>query len=321
MKAISIAAFGEEPTVIDVDLPAPAAGQVEISLRAASLNPLDGAAAAGHLAGFAPFVFPLVLGFDGAGIVTRVGAGVDGFAVGDRVFGQLWDAPQRYGAFAEAAVIGAKPAFGALEHIPEEISFATAAALPTAGMTGLGAVEAVGAGPGTTVLVLGASGGVGTFALQAAARAGARVLASAATEAADRMRELGADEVVPRGGSDLAAALQRAGAPDSVVDTTGDRHLVAVAAASLRDGGTVVSIAGGVSDELAASDRVNAANFVLDQKPRRLRQLGELVASGQVRAVIGTTIGFDDLPASWRGVPARIGHLRGKTVVRIGADR
>ncbi len=118
MQGIGIENYGEQPHLIDVPLPDPAAGEIEIELYAASRNPLDEPVAAGHLAGLGESRFPLILGFDGAGVVRRLGSDVTEFAVGDRVFGQFWGVPMQFGTFAQATVVRTQPTLGALHRNP-----------------------------------------------------------------------------------------------------------------------------------------------------------------------------------------------------------
>lgn len=315
MQGIGIENFGESPHLIEVPLPDPGAGEIEIELYAASRNPLDEAVAAGHLAGLGEFRFPLILGFDGAGVVRRVGGGVTGFAAGDRVFGQFWDSPMQLGTFAEATLVPARPALGALRRIPDQVGFEHAAAAPTAAMTAAGAVDSSGAQRGDAVLILGATGGVGTFAVQEARARGIRVIAPARDEVADALRELGVDEVLPRDEA-LADAVVGLGAGTfaAVLDFAGATDSVEVAAEGVRDGGTVVSTAYGVPDSLRSQNRIVAMDYVLDDKPARLDRLADSLAAGIIRPVIVQEIGIEDAA---RGAARGDGGLRGKTVIRL----
>ncbi|EIC06675.1 hypothetical protein HMPREF1529_03055 [Microbacterium sp. oral taxon 186 str. F0373] len=315
MQGIGIENYGERPHLIDVSLPEPGAGEIEVELYAASRNPLDEAVAAGYLASLGEFRFPLILGFDGAGVVRRLGSGVTDFAAGDRVFGQFWGVPMQFGTFAEATLVQARPTLGALGRIPDSIGFEHAAASPTAAMTAAGSLDSSGAKPGDTVLILGATGGVGTFAVQEAKARGIRVIAPARPEVSDALRELGVDEVLPRDGA-LADQISGLGAIDfaAVLDFAGAADSVEVAAESVRDGGTVVSTAYGLPDNLRSQNRIVAMDYVLDEKPARLEQLADSLAAGTVRPVITHEIGLEDAA---RVVAPDNGGLRGKTVIRL----
>ncbi len=315
MQGIGIENYGEQPHLIDVPLPDPGAGEIEVELYAASRNPLDEAVAAGYLAGLGEFRFPLILGFDGAGVVRRLGSDVNEFAVGDRVFGQFWGVPMQFGTFAEATLVQARPTLGALRRIPDSVGFEHAAAAPTAAMTAAGALDSSGAKPGDTILILGATGGVGTFAVQEAKARGIRVIAPARREVSDALRELGVDEVLPRDGT-LADAVVGLGATGfaAVLDFAGAADSVEVAAEGVRDGGTVVSTAYGVPDSLRSQNRIVAMDYVLDEKPARLDHLADSLAAGTIRPVIAHEIGLEDAA---RGVAPDNGGLRGKTVIRL----
>jgi NADPH:quinone reductase-like Zn-dependent oxidoreductase len=317
MRGIGIERFGQTPELRNLPVPEPGPGQVQVAIEAAAVNPLDMAIASGALASLGEYRFPLTLGMDGAGTVTAIGDGVTRFRVGERVFGQFWDRPLRFGTFAEVCVVHAAPALGALAGVPDEMPSRVAAALPTAGMTALGALDRMRIPEGGTLLVIGATGGVGTFAVQAAAARGLRVVATAPAELAERMRGLGAGEIVPRGAEPLEQAL-RGIVPqevDAILDVVGDRSLTSRVAGAVRDGGVLFSAAFGLDDELLADERIRTANYQLDRKPERLAALTELVRAGTVRPVIGTEISLEETPRALVGGIGVTG-LRGKTVLR-----
>ena len=235
---------------------------------------------------------------------------------------QFWDVPQRWGTFAETTVVGTHPVLGALGRILDGLPDAVAAALPTAAMTAVAALEAVGVQRSGRVLLPGAAGGVGTPGVQVAAARGIEVVASAALEQADQLRALGAGAVVPRTPADLVQAL-RSAAPDgvdAVLDTTGDASLVAAAAGSVHQGGVVTSIAYGIPDLLRGDARVQVVDFQLERKPEReLAAVGELAAAGTPTPVITGEVTLADAPGALAGLPARPGHLRSKTLLRMTA--
>ncbi|GAA4484125.1 NADP-dependent oxidoreductase [Actinoallomurus oryzae] len=318
MRAIGIEHFGETPALKEVPVPEPGSGEVQIAIEAASTNPLDLAIASGVLAALGECRFPLTLGMDGAGTVTAVGDGVTEFRVGDRVFGQFWSRPLRSGSFAEVAVVQAVPAFGALARIPDELPSDVAAALPTAGMTALGAIDVMRVPEGGTLAILGATGGVGTFAVQAAAARGIRVIATASAQVAEEVRELGATAIVVRGAEPLDQALRRL-APegvDAIFDTVGDRSLTSSVAGAVRDGGALLSIASGVDEKLLAEERIRVADYRLDRKPERLAELTKLVTAGTIRPVIGAVLSLEEAPRTLTGGVEPTG-MRGKTVLRV----
>ncbi|MFC4908359.1 NADP-dependent oxidoreductase [Actinomadura gamaensis] len=318
MRAIGIEHFGETPALKDVPVPEPGGGEVQVAVEAASTNPLDQLIASGALAALGEYRFPLTLGMDGAGTVTALGNGVTEFHVGDRVFGQFWSRPLQFGCFAEVAVVQAVPAFGALARIPDELPSDVAAALPTAGMTALGAIDVMRVPEGGTLLIVGATGGVGTFAVQAAAARGIRVIATASAQVAEDVRKLGAAEIVLRGAEPLDRALRRL-APegvDAILDTVGERSLTSSVAGAVRDDGALLSTAFGVDENILAEKRLRAVNYQLDRKPERLAELTRLVTTGAVHPVIGATLPLEEAPHALTG-DLKPTSMRGKTVLHV----
>ena len=240
MRAVVVNEYGGTPAVADVPTPQPGAGQVLIKLRAAGMNPMDRTLASGDWRPM-PATFPMVLGADGAGVVERVGDGATRFSAGQSVFGQLLIAPLgSAGTYAEyVAVTEDAP----LALVPDGLDFVVASALPTAGMAGLSLVELLGPLTGKTVLIVGAGGGVGTFATQFAVNAGAQVIANVRDAAADRMRSYGAAETVDHTAMSLADAVRKAH-PDGIdvlLDLVSERDGFANLAALVRSGGTAVT--------------------------------------------------------------------------------
>ena len=165
---------------LDPPTPEPAPNELLVRLHASSINRIDALVAAGWLKGMMEHEFPVVPGRDFAGVVERTGAEVSRFAAGDAVFGFLGRPVLHDGAWAEY-LVAPEGTFVAAK--PRSLDFVQAAALPLAGITALMAVDAVEPESGSTVLVAGASGGVGTYAVQLAARSGATVIATARPDA------------------------------------------------------------------------------------------------------------------------------------------
>lgn len=185
-------------------MPEPGSGQVQIAIDAAAINPLDMVLASGH---WRRSGIPAHARHGRSWHRHGVGDGVTEFGVGDRVFGQFWSQPLQSGTFAEVSVVQAVPAFGALATIPDELPSHLATALPISGMTALGALDHTQISEGGTLLVIGATGGVGTFAVQAAAARGIRVIATAYVELIEQVRALGAAEIAVRDVEPLDQAL------------------------------------------------------------------------------------------------------------------
>ena len=212
MRAVIVNEYGGSPVVAEIPTPQPGPSQVLIKVRAAGVNPMDSWYASGAQRSEAA-TFPMVLGADAAGIVETIGAGATRFAAGDKVFGQLWAAPfVEAGTDAEYVAVSED---ASLARVPEGLDLVVAAALPTAGMTGLSLVEMLTPLAGKTVLIVGAGGGVGSFASQFVVDAGARVIANVRSEMAQRLRGYGAAETVDHTRVPLADAVRQAH-PDGI---------------------------------------------------------------------------------------------------------
>ena len=196
----------------DLPIPEPASGEVRVRVRAASVNGFDLAVAAGLTKDYMEHRFPLVLGKDFAGEVDALGPDVSGYAVGDRVFGVVTKPYLGDGSFGEYVTV---PTTMGIAKLPDSVSFTDGAALGLAGSAAQGIIDGAAFQPGQTVLVVGATGGVGTQVVQLAKAAGVRVIATAHTEQERKLvTDLGADETVDHA-ADLASQV-RSIAPDGV---------------------------------------------------------------------------------------------------------
>ena len=248
MRAVAFTAFGAAPELLELDVPEPAEGEVRVRIQAASVNGFDLAVAAGYLKDMMEHRFPVVLGKDFAGTVDAVGPGVTGFARGERVFGVVTKAHLGDGSFAEFVTV---PEAVGLAKLPESLTFTQGAALGLAGAAALSAIDACGPQTGQSVLVAGATGGVGTQVVQLAAKAGAHVIATAHTDQErGYVSALGATEVVDYTGdvADGVLAAHPQGV-DAVVHLAGDP---APLLRAVRDGGKFVSTLLGSPEQLPA---------------------------------------------------------------------
>src|SRR5436190_5770162 len=207
MKAVTINAF-DTPPALREEFPAPtvAPNEVLVRVNASSVNPADNSIAAGMLKQMGvEYEFPVILGRDYVGVVEDVGADVTGYSVGDEVFAFLMHANPTVhdGSWAELITVQDT----SIARAPDGVDGATAGAAPLAGITALLAVDALELSDGDTVLIVGATGGVGSLAVQLAARAGATVVAPALPEDETYLRELGVSELLPRD-ADLAATAR-----------------------------------------------------------------------------------------------------------------
>ena len=221
MKAIAIDGFGAPPGLHDLPVPAPGAGEVLVRVRASSVNGFDVSVAHGDLKGMIEHRFPVVLGRDFAGTVEAAGPGVTSRRPGQAVFGVVTKPALGDGAFGEYVTA---PVAGTAR-VPAGLDLAAAGALGLAGTAALGAVDAVAPLPGQTVLVSGAAGGVGAFAVQLATARGAYVISTARPGEDDDafLRDLGAHHTVDHTGDVPAAvAALRPDGIHAVVHLAGD---------------------------------------------------------------------------------------------------
>ena len=239
MKAASIMQYGDAGVVaVAPDSPRPHAGggKVLVEVHAASLNPADSAIRAGYMQQMAPLAFPATLGIDIAGIVVEADPAAPQLKAGDRVFGTASALGGGSGAFAEYA---AAPA-ASLAKAPAKLSFLEAASLPIAGVSALMAIEEVlKPGTGSTILITGGSGGIGSIAIPLAKSRGARVIATCRGSAIDYVKSLGADQVID---FEAGAAPGNLRDIDAVFDTAGGAAYTG-AFAVLKKGGTILSMA------------------------------------------------------------------------------
>jgi NADPH:quinone reductase-like Zn-dependent oxidoreductase len=326
MKAVMQRCYGSPATLTleDVARPTPAANQVLVRVRAAAVNPLDWHSVAG-----APYLMRLgnglgrpddpSTGVDYAGTIEAVGQEVTRFKVGDRVFGG------RGGAFAEYIV--AREDRG-IAPIPADMSFEDAAAIPIAGVTALQALRDHGhIQPGQKVLINGASGGVGTFAVQIAKSFGAEVTGVCSTRNIELVRSLGADHVVDYKHEDFTTAGKRY---DLIIDNVGN-HSPSALRRALVPNGTVIIVGapknGPWIGTFSGIIRGAVLSWFVDEKFQffvarlnhdDLEFLAELASQGKMRSVIDRRYSLSEVPAAIEYLASW--HARGKVVVSISSS-
>jgi NADPH:quinone reductase len=314
MRAFAIRALKAEPEVMDLPKPTPGPGELLIHLGAASVNPLDWKLADGSRLAEAPHVFPFVYGVDGAGVVEAVGAGVTRFKVGDRVFGQFLRMPLGVGTYAEFITI---PETHPIAPIPRGIYTAQAAAVPTAGMTALAAIDALGLRKGQTVLIRGAKGGIGSFATQIASNLGILVVATSRGDFGAYIRKLGAYEYFDHGRIGWTRDY-RGAHPDGVdaaLDLIAAEHTTDPTAGLVRDGGVVAStlLAPGAPATLERGIRSLAVN--LTPSTDLLDRLSKEISSGRLRIPLEAQVPLAE--AAQAIELNRQGVTRGKTAIIV----
>jgi NADPH:quinone reductase-like Zn-dependent oxidoreductase len=299
----------------------PGTGQVLVRVRASSVNPLDWRIRQGQLRLILPAKFPLVPGFDLAGEVEAVGPEVTRFAPGDAVFGQTGS--RHGGACAELALA----LESALAAKPEALSFEEAAAIPMGGLTALQALRDHGElAADERVLILGASGGVGHFAVQIAGILGARVAAVASGRNQDFLRELGAERTFDYQSEDFRDVDDTDGTDEvyEVIFDAAGKSSYQDCALSLASGGVYVTteVGPGIFFAVLASrfrgwfgeDR-RARMFWVKARAADLELLGRWVREGRLRPVLERVFPLEDIRQAHEA--SETGHLRGKIGVRI----
>ena len=295
MKAFAIPGRDTQPAVQDVPQPEPALGEVLVEVEAASVNGFDLSVAAGYVWDMIPHEFPVVLGRDLVGTVTAAGDGVEGVSVGERVAGVIpgMALSARTGSFAEYVALPAT----AVTAVPSGVDTPQAAVIGLAGVAAHDALKALSVQSGDTVLISGATGGVGSIAVQLAVAAGATVIGTARPGLEEEyVRSLGAAHTVDYTG-DIAAAVQ-AIAPqgvDKVLHAAGD---AAALGAILKASGTIASTRGASADDIGRQD-VTVAPIMAAATADKLAALLDQVAAGTLRVNIETAIPLDRAPEAF----------------------
>lgn len=297
MKKVGFAAFGgpEVLRLVDAEVPRPGPGRIRIAVRAAGVNPVDWRLREGQVLGAHPVRLPAGVGLDAAGVVDEVGAGVEDIEVGDRVFGEGVD------TYAEFAVLSA------WARMPEGLTFEEAAGYPSVVETALRVLHEVGVRSGQTLLVSGASGGVGSAVLQIARDRGITVIGTAGAANQDYLRGLGA--LATTYGEGWVERVRRLGRVDAALDLAGSgviRELVELTG----DPRKVVSIA-----DLAAPGLGVRFSGVAGSVPAALAEAADLIARGRLHIPVDTSYPLAEAAAAH--ADSRAGHTRGRRVIVV----
>jgi NADPH:quinone reductase-like Zn-dependent oxidoreductase len=313
MRAIAEDEFGGPVTLMNLPIPEIGADEVLIRVRAAGVNPFDWKVADGVLKDEKEHRFPLILGFDAAGMVEQVGADVTGLFEGDEVYGYLSKPVMGMGTYAEH--VGAPAAIVARK--PESVGFAEAAALPTPALTAMDLVDAVDLGEGETILIVGATGGVGSYAVQLAARRGARVIVTARQANEAFVRELGATETIDHTREDVVETV-RAAHPDgieAIIDVVSDPEALSRMAGLVKEGGRIASSVSAADVESLALRSIEAKNISMQPSAQRLEELSWMVDAGEISVRLERTFPLENAREALE--ESRTGHVRGKIVLLV----
>jgi NADPH:quinone reductase len=311
MRAFAVRSFGEAPAIHDLPVPA-AGGAFLLRVAYAGVNPLDNNNLARLTANSA---YPYVLGIDFASVVERVQAGGNDLHAGDRVFGMA----RTHGAYAEYRVtpgLKTEP----LTRIPDGVTDEEAAALPTPAITVLRTMELLSVTAGQRLVVMGATGGVGGYAVQMALSRGAHVIATVRGDA-DEARRVGAEEVYDTQAVEVAAALCAAhpDGVDAVLDLVSGPDAIRGDAEFIKPGGRLVSTIFAADEEWFAERQITAHNSASSANPllspQGLTEVARMLADGTITARIRSTV---ELTGAGQMLDKlRKGGLRGGAVIRL----
>lgn len=312
MRAFAVRSFGEAPAILELPIPSED-GAYLIRVTYAGVNPVD-FKLLDRLT--ADATFPFVVGVDFAGVVEGVPLGEHEFQVGERIFGMA----RTHGSYAEHTAVAPNVPLEALARIPESVTEEQAATLPVAALTALGSLDMLGVKAGQRLLIMGALGGVGGFAMQMARLRGAHVIATVRGDA-DVARGLGAEEVYDSTTVNVYDAI-RAAHPDgvdAVLDLISDSDAIRKDAEILKCGGSLVSAIYAADEPWFAEHQITAHNITGGNNPvmspKGLDKVARMLADGDITTRIREVVELDNAGQILEKL--RKGGFRGKAVVAI----
>jgi NADPH:quinone reductase-like Zn-dependent oxidoreductase len=308
MKAITIHDFGGPEVLNYEEVPIPEIGPDEclVKVHSCGVNPIDWKVRQGYTKGRVHYDMPLILGWDVSGTVEEAGPLVKRFKKGDRIFAR--PSTSRNGGYAEfVAVKSMEMAFA-----PKTIPLEHAAGVPLAGQTAwVGLFEIGNLKPGRSILIHGASGGVGSFAVQLAKIAGAKVIGTTSTKNVEMVHSLGADQVIDYSVGDFRKVVSEV---DMVYDTVGG-DIQARSWDVIRKGGMLVATVG-IDENAATSHGIIGRSYLLTSNGSRLRDIRELIDAGKVKVMIEREYPLIEAKAAHQ--LSQTGHVSGKIILRVG---
>jgi NADPH:quinone reductase-like Zn-dependent oxidoreductase len=313
LRAFALDAFGQAGGIRELPDPVPGEGHVLVRVAAAGLSTTDLAVMAGWMKDYMEHVFPLIPGIDGSGVVERVGPGVEGFKEGDEVFGYQRRLVMGRGTLAELVAL---PADG-IGRKPSTLAPHEAAIIPHAALTAAAAVDSAALRQGARVAILGATGGVGSFATQLATQAGAPVIAVTRGDYADYARALGAAEVIDYEASDPIAAVRERypDGIDALIDLAGVPELAVGMASLVRSGGRVISVVLPPDVEGLAKRGVEGMLTSRMAAEDRFGELTARIVEGELKLPAIQTFPFDDVDKAIALQSTR--HVHGKLAILL----
>lgn len=311
MKAVAVSSFKAIPELTELPEPILKPGTIKIKLAAAGLNPFDWKLVDGILKDQMQHIFPLILGVDGAGVVEETGEGVTRFRKGDRVFGQMLHSPVGEGSYAEYVTV---PEDAVIAKAPQQISLIDAAAAPTAGMTAMQMLDTSGLQQGQTLLIVGATGGVGSFVIQLAAARGIQVIATASSpEKAKQAKGYGAAETIDYKIAPVekqVSTLHPEGV-DGLIDLVSNADTFHKLASIVKENGTALTTMF-VADE---KQQVKGGNFETKGTPASLDALSKVIDAGVLKIPVDRKISLAQAAAAI--AESREKKSKGKTIIVI----
>lgn len=306
MKAIRIYEFGE-PNVLkyeDISESQPGPGEVRIKVIAAGVNPVDWKIRSGYM----ELPLPMTVGSDVAGVVDVVGQGVKSFQPGDEVFGK---ASPGEGGYAEYTVVNSAQ----IAQKPKSIGFIESAAIPTAGLAAWQSLfDIAGLERGQTVLIHGAAGGVGSFAVQFAKWKGAYVIGTASSTNVEFLKSIGCDEVIDYRNQRFEDIMSNL---DVVLDTIGGDTLER-SWGVLKPGGFLVTTVASIPDGTPQKHGVRAERLMTQADGKELAQIAAIIDEQKIKPIVTTVLPLADAQKAHE--MSESGHTRGKIVLRVAED-
>ena len=317
MRAITMESFDRGPQLQELSPPQIAPNEVLVHVHASSINGFDVAVVSGWLQGMMEYHFPVTLGRDLAGVVEQVGEEVSRYQQGDEVSGFHFTPALHEGTWADYL---ASPEDTFIAPKPKSLDFLEAASLPLAGVAALMSVEALDLSEGERVLIVGATGGVGSYAVQLAARRGASVIATARPESEDYIRSLGAEETIDYTQEDVMAVIRERhpegieGLVDLVNFAEGFTQLAGV----VTSGGRAASLLGAADAEQLATRDVRATNIEGTPDPSLLSRLADLADSGELRVPVQRVFSLEEATDGLDAFQRE--HKQGKFAISVAAS-
>jgi NADPH:quinone reductase-like Zn-dependent oxidoreductase len=308
MQAVRIHEYGGQGVLKLEQAPVPVIGDEDVLIRvhATSVNPVEWKIRAGYLQGWLNYTLPWILGVDISGTVAETGANVTQFAIGDEVIANA--DLMHSGSYAEFTAVNQ----ARVVRKPASLNHIEAATVPHAALTAWSAlVSTAQVAPGQTVLIHGAAGGVGVYAVQLAKCRGARVIATASPKNHEFLRGLGADEVIDYNTVRFEDVLQPV---DIVFDTIGGETLQR-SYALVKPGGQIVSVVGAPDQDVAASLGIHASQVSAKMDQAILGEISRLIDTNQIQVVVSSVFPLSEIQQAHALSEGM--HVRGKIGIKI----